>query len=66
MDRDNIKEITKEMYELAMKNHGRIPNNKKVEVFGIAIVCGYGLYGNEVYEENGKYFVRYDCGSSCD
>ena len=52
-------EITQEQYEKAKKDGPRsiIPDDVKM---------GYGAYGAGVYEEDGKYFIRYDQGSSCD
>lgn len=60
------KEISKEVYDKAMENNGHIPGNMEMEVFGPAICCGYGLYGTRVREEDGKYYVDYKRGSSCD
>lgn len=60
------KEISKEMYEKAMKNNGSIPVADELEVFGISICAGYGLYGTSVAEEDGKYIVNYKIGDSCD
>ena len=60
------KEISKEIYDKAMENNGHIPKDMEEQVFGIAVLCGYGLYGNRVKEEDGKYYVTYNRGSSCD
>lgn len=60
------KEISKEVYDKAMENNGHIPSNMEVEVFGMAICAGYGLYGTRVRETDGKYYVDYTRGSSCD
>ena len=30
------------------------------------IHMGYGVYGATVYEHEGKYYLTYECGSSCD
>ena len=30
------------------------------------IIYGYGYYGGSIYESNGKYYMRYSIGSSCD
>lgn len=34
--------------------------------FSESILCGYGLYGCEVVEEDGKYMCHYSVGDSCD
>lgn len=61
------KEITKEIYDIAMeKGNGHIPSKMEMEVFGPAICCGYGLYSTRVREEDGKYYVDYTRGSTCD
>lgn len=60
------KEISKEVYDRAMENNKRIPDDLEMEVFGMAVICGYGLYSNYVYKEDGKYYVKYNRGSSCD
>lgn len=60
------REITKEQYDRAMDNHGHIIGSDEKDVFGLSILCGYGLYGDEVYTEDGKYYVKYQCGDSCD
>ena len=52
-------EISKEEYDKAQKQgpYSIIPDGIKM---------GYGAYCAGVYEEDGKYFIRYDQGSSCD
>ena len=60
------KEISKEVYDRAIENNGVIPGNMEMEVFGPSICLGYGLYGTRVREEDGKYYVDYSRGSSCD
>lgn len=30
------------------------------------IIYGYGYYGGSIYESNGKYYMRYSIGCSCD
>jgi hypothetical protein len=52
-------EITKEEYEKA-KEKGAY------SLFGDALLIGYGVYGAEVYEKDGKYYLSYSRGSSCD
>lgn len=56
---DVNREITKEEYDKA-KEKGAY------SIISEAIVMGYGAYGAMVYEKDGKYFLSYSCGSSCD
>jgi hypothetical protein len=52
-------EITKEEYEKA-KEKGAY------SLFDECMLMGYGVYGAEVYERDGKYWLSYSRGSSCD
>lgn len=61
-----IKEITKEIYDRAIKNRNYIANEDKKRVWNMADLCGYGIYGDQVFEKDGKYFVKYWRGSTCD
>ena len=56
---DVNREITKEEYDKA-KEEGAY------SIISEAIVMGYGAYGAYVYEKEGKYFLTYSSGSSCD
>ncbi len=63
------REITKEEYDeimTASNGHGHVPINLETKYFNICILCGYGLYGTKVREENGKYFLDYSIGETCD
>lgn len=51
-------EITKEEYEKGKIN--------PYELIGIDIKMGYGCFGAEVTEVDGKYYLSYDRGESCD
>lgn len=62
-DRIYTVEISKETFD---KFDGWIPEDAKVEIFGGAVVYGYGLLGYEFVEIDGKYFTRYRMGDSCD
>jgi hypothetical protein len=63
-DTINKKEITEEQFHLADK--GELTKEDKMEIFGMAVVWGYGLYGYEIYEEDGKYYAEWRQGDSCD
>lgn len=58
--------ITKEQYDRAMANNGHIVGADEEDVFGISILCGYGLYGNQVSKDGDDYVVTFWRGSSCD
>lgn len=62
----NVKKITKEQFDRANAAGGSICKEDIPAVFTEAERWGYGLYGNRVYEKDGKYFVSYTLGSSCD
>ena len=54
------REITKEQAEKV------IHENDWSNIFSQSEVCGYGVYGERVREEDGKYFVEFYRGESCD
>ena len=51
-------EISKEEYERADGNPYKIISED--------IIMGYGCYCAELTEADGKYYLSYDIGSSCD
>lgn len=54
------REITKEEYDRAQEKNA-------YELISDTILMGYGAYGARVYVgEDGKYYLRYDMGGSCD
>ena len=61
-----IKEIPKDIYDRAMNNGKYIPLKDKEKVWDISERCGYGVYNHQVFEKDGKYFVEYNRGESCD
>ena len=63
------KQITKEQYdEIMQESNGRgfVPDSIKHKYFSPSVLYGYGLYGTKVYEENGKYILWYQIGTTCD
>lgn len=52
-------EISKENYEKAQKEGAYV-------LIPESIRMGYGAYCAEVKEEDGKYYLSYECGDSCD
>ncbi len=60
------KEITKEQYNRAISKNKMIVPEDMENVFTASELYGYGIYGNSVFTENGKFYVKYNIGSSCD
>ena len=60
------REISKEEYDKAMANGGRLTDDQELDILGGAYVYGYGLYGTAVYQEDGKYMVSFRHGDSCE
>lgn len=54
------REISKELAERA------IHENNWEGIFDISEVCGYGVYGSRIIEEDGKYYVQFSRGETCD
>ena len=52
-------EITEEEYQQALKDGA-------LSIVPECIVMGYGCYGARVSENDGKYYIAYERGSSCD
>ena len=62
-------EITKEQFEEIMEasdNRGFVPAQLETKYFSISVLCGYGLYGDKVFKKDGKYYLWYKTGDSCD
>ena len=59
-----IREISKEVYDEAVLHHGYIQDRSKV--FTPAECFGYGIYNDRVFERDGKYYVNFEMGESCD
>ena len=59
-------EITKEIFDEAIANGGAIPAKRYLEVFNASLVMGYGIYETSVREADGKYFVDFLRGNTCD
>lgn len=61
------REISKEVYERAKANGGYLTASDRKDVFSIAELCGYGIYGaTATQDEDGNYYVLYSRGESCD
>lgn len=61
-----IRQISEDIYRRAKENGGRISDVDVSAVWSRAEQVGYGIYGHKVYEQDGKYFVEYELGESCD
>lgn len=55
-------EITKEQYE----EYKDKPSKLGSQLISMEEFIGYGVYTQRLVEDGGKYFLRYDRGSSCD
>ena len=60
------REISKEEYDKAMANGGRLTEEQELEILGESIVRGYGVYGTAVYMDGDKYMLKYETNDSCD
>ena len=58
-----MKHITREITEEEYKQAQEKGSDSLVPEY---VVCGYGLYGSNVYEQDGKYFLKWVQGASCD
>lgn len=60
------REITKEQFERAKLHHGYIAAEDMEDIFDASERYGYGVYGPSAFERDGKYFVHFSLGSTCD
>lgn len=60
------REITAEQYQHAMEHNGYLPEADKQVVFSASELYGYGVYGGSVFQKEGKHYVRFSLGSTCD
>lgn len=59
-----FREITAEQY--ARAKNGYLTEKDRETVFSPSELYGYGVYGGDVIERDGKYYVRFSLGSTCD
>ena len=52
-------EITEEEYKKALEEGPR-------SIVSESVIMGYGCYGASVSEHDGKYYLSYERGDSCD
>lgn len=60
------REITKEQYENALRNHMYITEFDEYDIFSDSERLGYGVYSPIVHETDGRYYVLFRLGDSCD
>lgn len=60
------REISRDVYDRAMKNHRRITTEDMCDVFSRAEMCGYGIYSTYVTERDGRYIVVFEMGENSD
>lgn len=58
------REISAEQY--ARAKNGYLTKEDREVVFSPSELYGYGVYGGDVIERDGKYYVRFSLGSTCD
>lgn len=60
------REIDREQYNRAVENNGHIAQRDQKSVFTASEIYGYGVYYDTVYSKNGRFFVMFNRGESCD
>lgn len=58
------REITEAQYHRA--HSGILIEADRKTVFSASELYGYGVYGDNVFEKEGKYYVSFSLGSTCD
>jgi len=69
MKRGLTKEISKEIYDnckVFASGVRALSDEDTKKVFSQSELLGYGIYNAYVHEKDGKYFIKYDQGDSCD
>lgn len=60
------REILAEQYARAQAHNSYLTEADRNIVFTDSERLGYGVYGGDVLERDGKYYVRFSLGSTCD
>ena len=63
--RDCKREITKEQFDRA-DDRGYLAQQDYLKIFDESERMGYGVYADRVFEKDGKYYVSFEMGDSCD
>lgn len=53
-------------YEISKEDYDKALENGVYSIISDSIKMGYGVYGARVYGADGKYYLTYERGSSCD
>ena len=53
-------------YEISKEDYEKAKKEGPYSLIGDDIKMGYGAYGAQVHEIDGKYYLTYSRGSSCD
>lgn len=59
------REISKEIFDRGVEN-GTITGDDFKKVFRPQEYQGYGIYSQHLFEKDGKYFVKFELGDTCD
>jgi len=59
------REITKEQFDRA-DDRGYLAHADYLKIFDESERMGYGVYADHVFEKDGKYYVSFEMGDSCD
>ena len=62
---DNMKDYTRELTKDQWDRYWKGELDKS-ELHSEEAICGYGVYWSRPYEKDGKYYLPYSMGSSCD
>lgn len=60
------REITKEQYDRAQQHAGYLTEDDTEVVFTDSERLGYGVYGGHTHYVDGRYYVCFWLGSTCD
>lgn len=59
-----MKRIKREITPL--QYHNVVAKHDTTDIFTAQEVCGYGVYCERYFQEDGKYYVEFSLGDSCD
>lgn len=58
--------MTRVSYEITKEQFDKAKEQGATSLIGESIIMGYGVYGAEVKEVDGQYYLTYERGDSCD
>ena len=53
-------------FEISKDDYDKAQKDGPYSIISEAVICGYGAYGAKVTEVEGKYYLSYSRGNSCD